>query len=424
MMAVADDRNEFAITMITTLIYRSRALRRFSQSEVDQLAAKAFARNLTLHVTGVLVFDGEHFLQVLEGPADAVEAVFDRLSRDTRHDNLVTMLCTQAARRRFGSWGMYYARTQSPYSGGTRQWLPDYHHLHEDDRVAQVVEYFLQGQWKQKAFAHPISANEWSMHRIAFPMRDAPSPMPDEDYGFAFQPIVHAGTRAVSSTEALLRGPGGLSPQTVFARFQGDVDALYEFDLKSKSKAISLAVSHGCKTDLSINLLPRSLTHVRSSTDFLLEALTLGGLSPEQLVIEVTEEEAITDFEAFRSATQKLRAAGIRLAIDDFGAGHAGLSLLTEFQPDILKIDRCLINGIASNGPRQAIVAAIIDLCRPLGIVVIAEGIETMDEFDWLMKAGVQRFQGFLFARPAQSPFGSVHVPIQAITHPMSGPRP
>ena len=400
--------------MTSTLIYRSRALEAFPPAELERLAARAFASNLRLDVTGILVFDGDYFLQVLEGPADAVTAVFDKLSRDPRHDNLVTLLHGQEARRRFGSWGMYLTQPDRSPQTGIRPWMPQYHHLHEEDRVAQIVDHFLHGQWKHRAIAQPIAPDEWALQAIPFPLATRGQPLPDSGYSFAFQPIVNSEKRAVSSIEALVRGPGGMSPQDLFSRFGSDTAALYDFDLQSKVMAIAQAVALGCRTDLSINLLPRSLTHARDSAAFLLDALAQHGLSPEQLVIEVTEEEAITNFDEFRAATQRMRAAGVRLAIDDFGAGHAGLSLLTEFHPDILKIDRRLVRGISSNGPRQAIVAAIIDLCRPLGIAVVAEGIETIEEFDWLNKAGVHRFQGFLFARPAHDRFDVVHIPVKA----------
>jgi len=124
------------------------------------------------------------------------------------------------------------------------------------------------------------------------------------------------------------------------------------------------------------------------------------GFSPDRIVLEVTEEEAITDPERFAAAVNRVRAAGMRVAIDDFGAGYAGLSLLADFQPDKLKIDRCIVHNVHESGPRQAIVRAIVEFCYCLGIAVVAEGVETAEEFHWLRSAGVHRIQGFLIARP------------------------
>ena len=114
----------------------------------------------------------------------------------------------------------------------------------------------------------------------------------------------------------------------------------------------------------------------------------------------MTEEEAITDLDMFADAVKRVRSAGMRIAIDDFGAGFAGLSLLADFQPDKLKIDRCIVQNVHESGPRQAIVRAIVEFCYCLGISVVAEGVETMEEYNWLRSAGVHRIQGYLIARP------------------------
>jgi EAL domain-containing protein (putative c-di-GMP-specific phosphodiesterase class I) len=95
------------------------------------------------------------------------------------------------------------------------------------------------------------------------------------------------------------------------------------------------------------------------------------------------------------------RAAGLRVAIDDFGAGHSGLNLLADFQPDMIKLDMKLLRGIDHQAPRQSIVRALLAMCRELGIEVVAEGVETLGEFRWFEAQGVQLFQGYLFARPA-----------------------
>ena len=91
----------------------------------------------------------------------------------------------------------------------------------------------------------------------------------------------------------------------------------------------------------------------------------------------------------------------MKVAIDDFGAGYAGLNLLSEFQPEFIKLDMHLVRGIESNGPRQAIVRGIVRTCADLGIDIIAEGVETVNEFQWLYQEGIKFYQGRLFADPA-----------------------
>jgi len=106
-----------------------------------------------------------------------------------------------------------------------------------------------------------------------------------------------------------------------------------------------------------------------------------------------------------------LKAAGISLALDDFGAGFAGLSLLSKFQPDKIKIDRELIRDVHKSGPKQAIMHAIIKCCASLEIAVIAEGVEQAEEWMWLEAAGISQFQGFLFAYPLLNGFPAVAWP-------------
>jgi EAL domain-containing protein (putative c-di-GMP-specific phosphodiesterase class I) len=116
----------------------------------------------------------------------------------------------------------------------------------------------------------------------------------------------------------------------------------------------------------------------------------------------------IGDQVRFADIINQYRGLGVGVAIDDFGAGYAGLSLLANFQPDQIKLDMDLIRGIDRHGPRQAIVRALIQACSDLGIEVISEGVETVAEYEWLAGAGVQLFQGYLFAKPGFESFPSI----------------
>ena len=128
-------------------------------------------------------------------------------------------------------------------------------------------------------------------------------------------------------------------------------------------------------------------------------------------MLEITENEMISGLNQFNSAIKQLRGEGVGMAIDDFGSGYAGLSLLTRFQPDKIKIDRKIISDIHLSGPKQAIVRSIISCCSDLEITLVAEGIEKIEEWCWLESAGIRRFQGFLFARPLLNGVGDIHWP-------------
>jgi EAL domain-containing protein (putative c-di-GMP-specific phosphodiesterase class I) len=119
-----------------------------------------------------------------------------------------------------------------------------------------------------------------------------------------------------------------------------------------------------------------------------------------RIIFEVTEHEEMVDQAHVLSILKAYRAKGLLTAIDDFGAGYSGLGLLAEFQPDALKLDIELVRGIGSSRARQAIVRHCAALCEKLGVLVIAEGVETEDEYLALADIGVVLQQGYFFARP------------------------
>ena len=121
----------------------------------------------------------------------------------------------------------------------------------------------------------------------------------------------------------------------------------------------------------------------------------------ERIIFEVTEVEEVRDHNHLRNIMKEYQSHGLRVAIDDFGAGHSGLSLLSEFQPDIIKIDRALVREIDQRPASRAIVRSIVEVCRDLNIAVMAEGIERKGEMEALCDLSIILMQGFFFARPA-----------------------
>ena len=150
---------------------------------------------------------------------------------------------------------------------------------------------------------------------------------------------------------------------------------------------------------ISINLLPMTLVNEPDAVSFLLDEIKANALVPEQIIVEFTESEVISRFDEFAEAIKSLKAAGISVAIDHFGAGFAGLLLLSRFQPDRIKISQELITNVHKSGPRQAIIQAIIKCCTSLEIQVSAMGVATPEEWMWLESAGIEMFQGDLFAK-------------------------
>lgn len=247
----------------------------------------------------------------------------------------------------------------------------------------------------------PVSAISKASNPVAY------KPLPA--CTFAFQPIVNAHNRSVVAYEALVRGTHGESASTII----NDISPtdLPRFDEHCRSSAMRLAARLGISCDLNLNLVPQGFHADRDCLASTLDAAIQYNFFPERLVVEVTEGEVLGNQERFTDLMDVYRGLGMRLAIDDFGSGYSGLNLLADFQPDQIKLDKNLARSISSRGPRQAIVRGIMQVCRDLGIELIAEGIETADEFQWFFDEGVTLFQGYLFGRPGFELLPPVHVP-------------
>ncbi len=217
-------------------------------------------------------------------------------------------------------------------------------------------------------------------------------------FTYAFQPIVDVVTGKAFSYEALIRGKNNEPPNFIFSQINDS--KLVEFDQLARNSAIKLATDLGINCNLNLNFLPRCMQYSdKYITETLIEAKKFS-LPVERLIVEVTEEQAIIDKKTFTKCVNICRKLGVQVSLDDFGAGHSNLNLLVELVPDQIKLDMYLVRGIDSNGPRQVIVKAVVDVCTALGIDVIAEGVETIDEYFWLKQHDIFLFQGFLFAKP------------------------
>ena len=218
-------------------------------------------------------------------------------------------------------------------------------------------------------------------------------------FDYAYQPIVDIATRRVFAHEALVRGAQGEDAASVLAQVTDK--NRYRFDQACRVKAIKGAHALGMQELLSINFLPNAVYKPEVCIRTTLETARATGFPLENIIFEVTEGERVEDGVWFAQILREYKRTGFKTAIDDFGAGFAGLKLLADFQPDIIKIDMDLVRHIDACRPRQAIVRGLMRLCEDMNIQVIAEGIETPAERDFLADQGVRLMQGYLFARPA-----------------------
>jgi EAL domain-containing protein (putative c-di-GMP-specific phosphodiesterase class I) len=221
-------------------------------------------------------------------------------------------------------------------------------------------------------------------------------------FTMAFHPIIDIDRKIVWGYEALVRGTDGQSAGQILS--QVDDAGRYKFDQACRVKAIELAgmlFPDDGSARLSINFMPNAVYEPAACIRTSLESARRVGFDTSRIMFEFTENERMADTGHVARIVAEYKRLGFITAIDDFGAGYAGLNLLASFQPDILKIDMEIIRGIADSAARQAIIAGILTMARALDITVIAEGIETQAELWALRDAGIELFQGFLFARPA-----------------------
>lgn len=226
----------------------------------------------------------------------------------------------------------------------------------------------------------------------------------------AFQPIVDVVNRKVYAHEALVRGTDGRSANEVLGAVTGE--SLYSFDQACRTAAIAWASRLSAPELLSINFMPNAVYNPVNCLRATIAAADQVGWPLSRIIFEVTEQEQVIDLAHLLSILKAYRVQGLLTAIDDFGAGYSGLNLLAEFQPDLLKLDMALVRGIDSSRPRQAIVRHTSTMCRELEIRVIAEGVESVDEYLTLLDLGVELQQGYLFAKPSTEALPDVSFPL------------
>jgi EAL domain-containing protein (putative c-di-GMP-specific phosphodiesterase class I) len=219
----------------------------------------------------------------------------------------------------------------------------------------------------------------------------------------AYQPIVHATRRELFAYEALLRcdEPAFPHPAAVLDAAER-LDRLGEIGRAVRNKAAEPMAAVPPAILLFVNVHAKDL-----GDEMITDPSTPLGLIASRVVLEVTERAFLNQVKDVRGAVAELRAMGFRIAVDDLGAGFAGLTNFAQLEPEFVKLDATLIRDLHKNATKQKLVESMTTLCKEMGIAVIAEGIETRDERNAAVELGCDLLQGFLFARPGK-PFPRV----------------
>ena len=248
--------------------------------------------------------------------------------------------------------------------------------------------------WGRRASDKPVPAQ-------ATPSRDRllESAIALEQIDVQYQPIIEPRSGRIAGAEALARSTLCASATDLFARAAAArIDGRLSRLVQRKALR-SAAVWEGPLKDLklSINLLPSDLAS-EGYDRWLLDEIEAAGIAPERITVEITESALLEDRDAVAERLAALRAAGVSVAVDDFGTGYASLAYLTALPLDMLKIDRGLITQIASGERDRIVVQAIVRLAHELGLKVIVEGVESTAQLVLLADWGCDLYQGFLGA--------------------------
>jgi EAL domain-containing protein (putative c-di-GMP-specific phosphodiesterase class I) len=261
--------------------------------------------------------------------------------------------------------------------------------------------------------------------------RDAKPAFP---FTMAFQPVVDLERRRIDAYEALVRGPAGEGAGAVLGQLTPE--NRYAFDQACRVKAIEMATalgfnaggvpnrsapegsasSVGALCRLNINFLPNAVYEPAACIRLTLDAARRTGFPLDRITFEIVEQEELSKEPHLKRIIEEYKRHGFQVALDDFATGYSGLARLAALRPDIVKLDRVMIQEIQRDPVRLAIVAAMVGLCREIGVKLVLEGVETAEEVEALRGIGARFMQGFYFAKPAFQALPG----IDAIRWPMS----
>ena len=222
-----------------------------------------------------------------------------------------------------------------------------------------------------------------------------------------FQPIVYANEpNRIYAYEALLRGTAGRgldSPGDIF-RVARDADLLAQVDLAARRTAIEAYGAHHIAERMFINFTPTSIYDPATCLRTTVQLLDELGIGHDRIVFEVVESDEVDDIDHLRAILNYYRDGGFNVALDDLGAGFSSLSRLAQLRPDYVKLDIDLVRDVDVDPFKGEIAKKLIEAARTLDLSVIAEGVETQGEFDWVVANGANLVQGYFIAKPASPP--------------------
>ncbi len=255
---------------------------------------------------------------------------------------------------------------------------------------------------REEAFADALKDKDRESRRYSNNLRKV---IEGEQVQMVYQSVLDLVDRKVIGLEALTRVPRSRFPNPeILFKVAHQNNTLWTLERICRNRALQGLPRLQDDQKLFLNVEPDSLHDPDLLNQPFSDRLQAAGLQPQQIVLEITEHTAIQDFPKVRRMITRCRRQGYRVAMDDVGSGYAGLQAIAEIAPDYIKMDMSLVRNIHRHMIKRELVSTICRFSDSTGITLVAEGVETAEELQSLVAAGVRCAQGFLFCRPSKSP--------------------
>lgn len=376
------------------IIYSSAANAHFGPEELLALLGSARRKNTGLNISGMLLHIEGSFLQVIEGHESDIDALFETISQDPRHGNIVSIVRESIPRRAFSDWSMGFAdisREDLEQVSGWNDFLsnPDAVRSLVPGRAQKLLTAFKDGRWRSKAPRTTPTAPLVAAKAPATPRL--------EGMGVAFQPIISASQRSVVSYEALT---WDLRMQREFTTADQGAEVLGAIEDEARKRAMLISDQLGADFGININVRPISANDAVAKMQSIIDQAKAQNLPNRSITLELNQDYLNTDLNSIITIVQDCKENGMKICLDDFGAGRSDLNRMEMSQPNSIALNAQLVRDIDKNGTKQAIIRGLVQTCDDLGIDIIAKHVETQSEFDWLVSEGLDLFQGGFFGNP------------------------
>lgn len=388
------------------IIYSSAAHVHFSQGQLLDLLASARSKNTGLGITGMLLHIEGSFLQVIEGPDCDIDSLFETISADPRHGNIITIIRESIPRRSFTDWSMGFAdvtRADFENADGFNDFLADPSAVQSlvPGRAQKLLKAFKDGRWRSQA---PRPAQTETIES-----KETNSTAALQGTAVAFQPIICISQHTISSYEALAWDTRMQREITI-----GDLapEALTSVEKSARDLAMQISAGPAEPAGININVRPTSPEDAIAKMQSIIDQANSQNIDARKITLELNQDYLNGDLNSIITIVQDCKENGLHICLDDFGAGRSGLNQMEMSQPNSIALNAKLVRDIDSNGTKQAIIRGLMQTCDDLGIDVIAKHVETRGEFEWLVSEGIDLFQGGFFGNPMLDSLPTeIHIP-------------